>query len=195
MVDSLSVATGLANCYSCECHSAACGSNLMDTILAIAMAIIAIVNVFLTFYIYRQGRKESSEGVKKQRKFELMQTLILDNRGHLLYGFYDSVSAECRKLLDSTDQQTKVEVKDAIIALQKKFRQDFIMPFNVVDHDLFIGLKETADSLIDGITEAIFDEGINLDYEPKYNEIISEPLSQNRNALLAKLCEMANLEG
>jgi len=166
----------------------------METILTIAMAVIAFFNVVLTFYVFRQNRKDTSEGAKKRRKFELMQVLILNNRLHLLYEFYDAVSVECSKLLDSTGQSNKVSVNDANIALLKKFRQDFIILFKVVDHDLFIGLKNTADNLIDGITEAIFDDGINLNYEPKYNEMISEPLSINRNAMLAKLCEMANLD-
>ena len=123
-----------------------------------------------------------------------MQTLIINNRLHLLYDFYDAVSKECHRLLGPTDQQTKMVVKNTIIALQKNFRQDFIMPFKVVDHELFVSLKKTADDLIDGITEAIFDDGINLSHEPKFNEMISEPLSLNRNAMLSKLCEMANLE-
>ena len=194
MVDSLSVGNSIADRYSCECQLVASGPSMVETVLAIAMAVIAIVNVFLTIYIYRQGKKDTSEGAKKQRKFELMQTLILNNRLHLLYKFYDAVASECRRLLESSDQKTKVSVNEANKALLKKFRQDFVMPFKVVDHDLFVGLKETADNLVDGITEAIFDEGINLKHEPKYNEMISEPLSLNRNTMLSKLCEMANLE-
>ena len=194
MADTLSVASDLMNFSSCGCSPIESGSSFVDTTIAIAMAIIALANIVLTFYIFRQGRKDTSEGAKRQRKFELIQTLILDERLPLLYGFYDSISEECRKLLDSNDQQIKVIVNNNNISLLKKFRQDFIMPFNVVDHDLFVDLKETADGLIDGITEAIFNEGINLRYEPKFNEMISEPLAQNRNLMLSKLCEMANLE-
>ena len=194
MVDSLIVENNLPNCESCGCQSIAGGSDLIDTIIAIAMAVIAIANVVLTIHIFKQGQKDNSEGARKQRKFELLQTLILNNRLHILYEFYDAVSRECQQLLKSTDQKTKVAVNDANIALLKKFRQDFVMPFKVVDHNLFIGLKKTADDLVDGITEAIFDEGINLNHEPKFNEEISEPLSVNRNAMLAKLYEMANLE-
>ena len=135
-----------------------------------------------------------SEGARKQRKFELMQTLIINNRLHLLYEFYDAVSNECQKLSSKTDQSTKVAVNNANKELLKKFRHDFVMPFNVIDHDLFVALKKTADDLVDGITEAIFDDGINLDHKPKFNEVISEPLSINRNAMLLKLYEMANVE-
>ena len=166
----------------------------MDSILAIAMAVIALANIFLTFYIFMQGRKDTSESVNKQRKFELVQSLILNNRLPLLYSFYDAVANECRRLLVKNDQQTKLAVNETNMALLKRFRQDFVMPFNVVDHELFVSLKETADDLIDGITEVIFDEGINLKHEPKFNEMITEPLSRNRNAMLSKLYEMANLD-
>lgn len=194
MMETILVVISLPICASCGGQPVFVGSGLMDTILAIAMAIIAVANIVLTIHIFKQGQKDTSEGARKQRKFELMQTLILNNRLHLLYEFYDAVTIECCKLLGSTDQDTKVSVNEANIVLLKKFRQDFVMPFKVVDHNLFIGLKKTADDLVDGITEAIFNEGINLNYEPKFNEVISEPLSVNRNTMLAKLCEMANLD-
>lgn len=194
MVYSLLVANDLMGCSHRECQSAVGGSDIMDTIIAIAMAVIALANIILTVFIFYQGRKDTSEVAKKQRKYELIQTLILNNRLHLLYEFYDAISEECRKLLDSSDQQVKTAVNNKNKALLKKFRQDFVMPFKVVDHELFVGLKETADNLVDGITEAIFDEGINLRHEPKFNEKISEPLSLNRNTMLSKLCEMAVFE-
>lgn len=194
MVDSLIAWNSLPNCTSCVCQPIASGYGVIDTILAIAMAVIALANIVLTIHIFKQGQKDNSNGALKQRKFDLIQTLILNNRLHLLYEFYDAVSRECQQLLNKSDQETKVAVNDANKALLKKFRQDFVMPFKVVDHDLFVGLKNIADDLVDGITEAIFDEGINLSHEPKFNEVISEPLSVNRNNMLAKLCEMANLE-
>lgn len=195
MVDTISVVNGLVSSLVCECPPIVfSGPGVMDSILAIAMAVIALANIFLTIFIFAQGRKDTSDSANKQRKFELVQTLILNNRLPLLYSFYDAVSIECRKLLVKNDQQTKVAVNETNISLLKRFRQDFIMPFNVVDHELFVGLKATADDLIDGITEVIFDEGINLRHEPKFNEMITEPLSRNRNAMLAFLYEMANIE-
>lgn len=194
MVDSSLVVGDVVCPPSCQCQPVVMGTSAMDTVLAIAMAVIAVANIVLTAYIFKQGRKDTSDGVKKQRKFELIQTLILNNRLHLLYEFYDAVSAECSKLQMLSDQKTKILVNETNKALLKKFRQDFVMPFKVVDHDLFNGLKDTADKLVDGITEVIFDEGINLKHEPKFNEMIAEPLSLSRNAMLMKLCEMASLE-
>ena len=190
MLDLLSVVNDLVECPSANLN----GSSCMDSILAIAMAVIALANIFLTIFIFKQGRKDTSESANKQRKFELVQSLILNNRLPLLYSFYDAVSKECRKLLVKNNQQTKVAVNETNMSMLKRFRQDFIMPFNVVDHELYVCLKGTADDLIDGITEVIFDEGINLQYEPKFNEMITEPLSRNRNAMLSILYEMANLD-
>lgn len=195
MEDSISIVKDFVSSPICECPPIALrGPSTMDSILAIAMAIIALANIFLTIFIFTQGRKDTSEGAKKQRKFESVQSLILNNRLPLLYSFYDDVSKECRRLLVKNDQHTKVSVNETNMVLLKRFRQDFVMPFNVVDHELFVGLKATADDLVDGITEVIFDEGINLRHEPKFNEMITEPLSRNRNAMLAILYEMASIE-
>lgn len=192
MLDSLIVAA----CEHCVCEhqSVVMESSVMDTVLAIAMAIIAIADIILTIIIFRQTRKDSSEVERKHRKFELIQSLILNHRLHLLYNFYDAISKECEALLTSSERETKKKVDDNNKALLKRFRLDFVMLFNVIDHNLYLEMKKNADDLIDGITEAIFDEGINLTHEPKYNEMITEPLSRNRNAMIAKLYGLANLE-
>ena len=192
MLEALFV-TGCSTCL-CGCQPVVLKSGVMDTILAIAMAIIAIADIFLTVFIFRQTRKDSSEVERNHRKFELMQSLILNYRLQLLYGFYDAISKECGALLISTDQDTKKLVDDNNKAILKKFRLEFVMLFQVIDHSLCLDLKKIADDLIDGITEVIFDEGINLTYEPKYNEMITEPLSRNRNAMIAKLYGLANME-
>ena len=190
MTDYISIAS-----YTCTCLTTAGESSVFDKILSIAMAIIAIANIIMTVYLFCQSRKDTSEGEMKRRKFELIQSLILNHRLQLLYDFYDNVSNECLSLLKSSDRVSKKAVDDNNKALLKRFRLDFVMLFNVVDHQLYEDIKSLGDNLIDGITEAIFDEGINLTHEPKYNEMITEPLSRNRNAMISKLYELANMDG
>lgn len=191
MVDSLVVAS--YNPCLCVNQSTAGVSNCWDTVLAIAMVVIAAFDIVLTVLIFVRTRKDSSESEQKNRKFELVQSLILNHRLHLLYEFYDAISNECLALQTNTDNETKKKVDDSNKALLKKFRLDFIMLFNVIDSDLYRGMMDNADKLIDGITEAIFDEGINLTHAPKYNEMITVPLSHNRNSMIAKLYSLAEL--
>lgn len=70
-------------------------SSWVDTILALAMAVIAIADVMLTYLLFKKNRKDSSESECKTRKFELMQTLILNSNVDKFYKFFDEVTTEC----------------------------------------------------------------------------------------------------
>lgn len=163
----------------------------VDWILAGAMALIALFDAFLTIHIFRQNKKDTSEIEKKHRKFELMQLLILNSKLGLLYSFYDSVMDECKRLQTDDSQAIKEAVNTYIKAQLKVYRRDFISLFNVVDVNVYDSLLKEADGLIDGITEAIFDQGVKLTYEPKFDEMISQPLSKSRIKMLSILYSLA----
>lgn len=169
-------------------------SNALDLILTIAMAVIALVNVFLTIYIFWAGRKDSSKSQLQTRKFELLRTLVLNSNIGRLYDFYSNVAKHCEPLLLHNDQATKKKSNDAVIAEQAAFRRDFITLINVVDNALSQELKSLTDSLVDGITEAIFDEGVNLKHKPKFDELISQRISKNRVDFLSKLYKIADIQ-
>ncbi len=166
---------------------------IMDTILTIAMAVIAIANIILTFHIFRQNRKDSNDFEQQQRSFVMMQKLIIDSNIQRLYAFYDNIMEECKKLLVSDAQETKAEVNTFIKGQLKVFRRDFTTLFSVIDSNLSKELLELADKLVDGITEAIYDQGVNLTYEPKFDEMVSQQLSKNRTEMLAVLYRLALL--
>ena len=77
---------------------------------------------------------------------------------------------------------------------QSSFRRDFITLISVIDKNLSKELKELTDSLIDGITESIFDDGIVLQHKPKYEELISQKISNNRVDFLSKLYKIAEMQ-
>lgn len=163
----------------------------VDWILTGAMALIALFDIFLTVHIFRQNKKDTSEIENKHQKFELMQLLILNSKLELLYSFYDSVMEECKKLQLDGSQATKEAVNAFIKVQLKVYRRDFISLFNVVDVNVYDLLLKEADGLIDGITEAIFDQGVKLTYEPKFDEMISQPLSKSRIRMLSILYSLA----
>lgn len=163
----------------------------VDTLLAIAMAVIAITDVVLTYHIFIKNRKASSESEYKARKFELMQVLILDSNIHKFYKFFDDVTAECIKLKLDSNQTTKEAVNKEIISFLKLFRLEFITLVKVIDDSLYDKMKISADQLIDGITEAIFDPGINLNYDPKYDEVVTQRISKCRTDCLIMLLQIA----
>lgn len=187
MVDSVYV----ANAQCCSNPVLQSGS-WVDTVLAIAMAVIAIVDIVLTIFIFKQGRKDSNESAYKTRKFELMQSLILNSNIKKFYNFFDDVSEECSRLKSNTDKGTKTAVNQAIKASLKIFRLEFITLVKVIDSGLYDTMIKAADQLVDGITEAIFDPGINLKHEPKYDEVVAQRISKCRMDCLSMLLSIAN---
>ena len=169
-------------------------SNWVDTLLAIAMACIAVADVALTFLIFKKNRKDLSKSEYKTRKFELMQVLILDSNIHKFYKFFDDVTTECIKLKSSADDATKSTVNKEIKSFLKLFRLEFITLVKVIDISLYNKMIEAADQLIDGITEAIFDPGINLSYEPKYDELVTQRISKCRTDCLTMLLQIVQEE-
>lgn len=169
-------------------------NNTLDMVLAIAMAIIALVNIGLTIYIFVAGRNDTSKTELMSRKFELLQTLVLSSNINRLYGFYQNITQYCEPLIQHNDQKTKKKVNEDILSEQASFRRDFITLISVIDQNLSKELKELTDSLIDGITESIFDDGVNLKHKPKFEELISQKISNNRVDFLSKLYKIAEMQ-
>ena len=186
MVDSLIVAK--QQCVEC---AAAQTNNWVDTLLAIAMAIIALADVVLTIHIFCQNRKDSKESEYKTRKFELLQTLILNSNVNKFYKFFDEVSSQCETLKQNNDKATKNVVNKANMSSLKLYRLEFLTLTKVIDVKLYESLKSEADKLIDGITEAIFDAGINLKHEPKFDEEVTQRISKCRTDSLTMLLQIA----
>lgn len=187
MVDSLSVAAK----QLCDCQIVSNPAEWVDKVTAIAMALIALFDIILTILLFQRTRKDNKDVEAQHRMFELMHSLILEHNISLMYEFYDKVSDECSKLLISDKKTVKDEVNNAVKGEAKKFRLRFLTLFNVIDPLLYKSLLDITDALVDGITNTIYDPGINLTYEPKFDEEISQKISKNRTDMLVKLYHMS----
>lgn len=188
MLDSLFVAAP----QLCDCQIVSSPAvDWVGKLTAIAMTVIAIVNVVLTFFIFSRTRKDNKSVEDKHHRFEMMHSLIMEHNITRLYDFYDRVSEVCTKLQLSEEQSVKDEVNNAVKGEAKKFRLRFLTLFNVVDPALYRSLLEVSDHLVDGITNSIYNPGIKLTYEPKYDEEISQKISKSRIEMLTKLYHMS----
>lgn len=187
MVDSLS----LAAMQLCNCQIVSNPADWVDKVTAIAMAVIALFDIVLTVLLFDKTRKDNKDVEEKHKRFELMHSLILEHNISRLYDFYDKVLDECANLLNSENQTVKDEVNNAVKNEAKKFRLRFLTLFNVIDPALYKALLNITDALVDGITNTIYDPGINLTYEPKFDEEISQKISKNRTDMLVKLYHMS----
>ena len=189
MIDTLSTTTSLLSEVKVVNNSV----EWADKMIAIAMAIIALFDVVLTFIIFYRTRKDSKYEEDKHRRFELMHSLILEHNIIKLYDFYDKLTDECNKLLKSEEKSIKDEVNKSVKSEAKQFRLRFLTLFNVIDTNLYNSLVEITDNLVDGITNTIYDSGIKLTHEPKYDVEIAQKISKSRVDMLNKLYSMSEM--
>ena len=119
-----------------------------------------------------------------------MQTLILNSNVDKFYKFFDEVTTECIRLKSNTDKATKDAVNKAIKSSLKIFRLEFITLVKVIDGELYDKMIKMADELIDGITESIYDSGINLKHKPKFDEMVTQRISKCRVDRLTMLLQL-----
>ncbi len=177
----------VATMQLCNCQIVSNSADWVDKVSAIATAVIAFFDIVLTILVFYLTRKDNKAVEEQHKRFELMHSLILEHNISRLYDFYDKVSDVCAKLLQSDEQSVKDEVNTVVKNEAKKFRLRFMTLFVVIDPALYKSLLETTDKLVDGITNAIYNPGIKLNYEPKFDEEISQKISKNRTEVLTTL--------
>lgn len=177
----------VATMQLCNCQIVSNSADWVDKVSAIATAVIALFDIVLTILVFYLTRKDNKAVEEQHKRFELMHSLILEHNISRLYDFYDKVSDVCAKLLQSDEQSVKDEVNTVVKNEAKKFRLRFMTLFVVINPALYKSLLETTDKLVDGITNAIYNPGIKLNYEPKFDEEISQKISKNRTEVLTIL--------
>lgn len=175
-----------------DLQSISSSADSFEKATAIATVIIALINIILTLYIFYKERKDKVAVEDKHSKFELLRALILDENIGRLYDFYDAITEECEKLLQSGDKITKDEVNNNILSEAKLFRLRFLTLFNVTDSELYNDLLKICDDLVDSITNSIYDEGLNLTNIPKFDQEIRQRISKNRIEMLSRLYRTYN---
>lgn len=109
-------------------------NSILDNICSIATIIIALINVLLLIYIFRQEAQNSKKENNKARKWDyLLNVIIQPNLSHL-YGFFNKIDTETNKLLKLSDIADKQEINSNIIDIATSFRKDFLILLSVVDH-------------------------------------------------------------
>lgn len=169
-------------------------NSILDNICSIATITIAVINVLLLVYIFRQEAKNSEKENDKARKWDfLLNVIIQPNLSHL-YGFFNKVDAETSKLLNLSDIDAKQVINSNIIDLATSFRKDFLILLSVVDKNLYDSSLKIIDDFIDALTISIFDKGINLTYPPKFEDEISNRVVSCKQALLSNIYSAAEFK-
>jgi len=160
---------------------------LVDFLFKVATMFIALFNVGFAILIFRSKTRKDDTDKEKDRKLSLLKTLVLDHNLKNFYSFFDDLESKLSELKKALSDEEKSVIDSAVSDKFVKLRIQFINLFLAVDKDLYKSILDKMDSLQEYITKSIFDAGVNLNHDPKYNEIIANPLSDKKTDILAML--------
>ena len=147
-----------------------------------------LLNVILVWLIYKLNDRKDDVNAERQRKMSLFQTLILNYNINYFYEFFSSLEDEVDGLKSSnlTVEQKQV-INDRLLIIASKFRRQFIDAVNAIDSELYSKILLEVDGFTDGLTNDIFDEGVNLSHIPKFEELISSKIFATKTNILKYL--------
>lgn len=163
-------------------------SSLIDNVAKMATILIALANIFFAYRIFEFKDRKEDDQKERERKMQMLKTLILDHSLKDLFTFFDEISSELRILKNnSLSVQEKIQIDLKIQEKIVNVRRKFIDLLIAIDNTLYDSILKSLDLLQEHITKSLFDEGINLSHEPKYNEIIEVKLTSVRTDIIKSL--------
>ena len=175
-------------CVRFACDALSSKMSVYEIIFNTTNILCTIINVVLVYYIYKQGNSRDDDKTERQRKREMFQTLILNNNIKAFYDFYYNLIEVSNQLLTpGLSLEEKQNINDKILEFGTIFRIEFVDSLNAIDESLYNKMITKYDTLVDGITNTIFDEGINLSHRPKFEELITSGIFVAKTQMLKLL--------
>lgn len=159
--------------------------DIIDYAYKVSMVIIAGINIYLVVYYHAKGDLKDKKTKDKDRKVLMLKTLILDHNLDKFYTSCDKIETSLSKLHNQNCDKRALEKE-----LQEGFYQlfnKFINFLSAIDDNLYNSLKESCDKCRDTLVKNIGDEGVNLNVNKKYEELIQSVLDKNKTEMLAIL--------
>ncbi len=162
--------------------------NILDIAFKSATICIAGFNAFFAVKIFRLKDKKDETEKEKDRKIQLLKTLVLDHNLKNYHSIFDNIDEQLILLqqpnLTNDDKQIiDTSIADLFIQLRRKFYDSLL----AIDDTLYEIIKGKADALQTYITETIFDPGVNLTHIPKFDELISQKMTTTKTEIIKKL--------
>lgn len=127
---------------------------------------------------------------KRSSRQNVLKTLILDYNIKHLYAYFDEIEKELECLRDKRiTLEQKQQINNNQLKSAQNYEQKFIDLFLFVDDDLRKKLLNEINDLTDKLTEAIFDDGINLYVDEKFSSYISNKVSSSKSKIVSILIE------
>jgi hypothetical protein len=164
--------------------------SLLDNSVKVATLIIALVNLFLLIKFTVDKNEKDDKFKERERKIQWLKTLILDNNLLYFYDFFDALEVNLDKLKEvGLNDEDKAKIEDSISNNFIKLRRKFSDTLNAIDQKLYKSIIDLSDDLQEKLVDSIFDKGVNLEHEPKYEELILSRLTVAKTNMLKVLFE------
>jgi len=176
------------------CCNAANLFSLSD-ISDLSQVVIAIVNLFLAgyvlFYQIRKDKKTDNETAKLNEqniKLQWFKELIVQPNMDTIALFYTNLHTIKDKInSNELTIEKKEDINNFVKAELTKLRKSFVDVLQLVDKKFSAQLLQNLDTLVDSITNAIFDDELELKWSADYDKNIGSKISYSQNNLIAQL--------
>ncbi len=157
-------------------------------IAGVVEAFVALFNLGLVIYFFVNERRKSQKQEDNNIKLQWFKELIVLPNLEKIYGFYNKVISHANLLSNSTiTEESKSSLIESIKIEQTSFRRSTIELIRIVDPEMAKRIINSLDSMTDGITEKVFDEGINLSHKPTYEKEILARIYLSREEFLKEI--------
>jgi len=162
--------------------------DILDVAFKSATVFIAFFNAYFAVIIFRMRAKKDEAEKERDRKIQLLKTLVLDHNLKYFYSIFDEIEDQLSPLKQpNLNLDDKKRIDSNISELFIKMRRRFYDSLIAIDFSLYDSINNYADSLQTHITDTIFDHGINLSHLPKYDELINEKIIKTKSEIIKRL--------
>ncbi|MGP8217210.1 MAG: hypothetical protein ACLQQ4_16690 [Bacteroidia bacterium] len=144
-------------------------------------------------FTYQRGkdRKDLARNISLQEqniKLQWFKELIVQPHIDEIRAFYTSLHSLQIKLSAGTiTDDVRSEVTEFVKTEGSNLRKSFIDVLLSVDSKLHQDIKTNIDSLVDGITQKLWDAGLNLNHKPTFEREVANLISYSHNDLISRM--------
>jgi len=166
-------------------------SDFLSSFSNVAQVVIALVNIFLAYYIIKYQRKKDRESEKRaveiqdqSIKLQWFKELIIQPNLDTINSFYSNLHELKVKFKNGPlSEEIKEKINNKMKLEQSNLRKSFVELLSSVDSKLGSCTITNLDHLIDNATEVLFSPVIVINSPEDFDKHIGSKISESRNEL------------
>lgn len=164
-------------------------TTILDWFYKVSMVVIALFNIGYAIWLYKKNQDVLKEKNLYESRRAMLSLLVLNHKMDSFYKYMTEIHNSTYRFVkeNKTNKTLKQEIEADVLESFINLRLHFIDIFSAVDKELAKQLQADADDLQGVISSAIWDSGINLNIEDKYNEQIMNPISSAQTKMINRL--------